>query len=100
MNDHSETNDRLPENDPPAQDATVQDAAVQDAAVQDVNVTDATVHQHPTLQDPTLQATATQEPSYEAFGVWIDGELEKLVARWIHLAAPNASRLVRRRFGK
>jgi hypothetical protein len=95
MNDHSETNDRLPENDPPAQDATIKDAAVQNAAVQDVNVQDATVHQH-----PARPATATQEPSYEAFGVWIDGELEKLVARWIHLAAPNASRPVRRRLGK
>lgn len=29
---------------------------------------------------------------YERFGEWLDGELEKLVARWIHLAAPNADR--------
>jgi hypothetical protein len=51
-------------------------------------------------QQPTIQATVTQEPSYEAFGLWMDDELEKLVARWIHLAAPNASRPSRRSFGK
>jgi hypothetical protein len=28
---------------------------------------------------------------YEPFGVWLDGRLEELVSRWIHLAAPNAS---------
>ena len=32
-------------------------------------------------------------PAAEAlFADWIDGELEKLVAKWIHLAAPNAKR--------
>jgi hypothetical protein len=50
--------------------------------------------------ESTLQATVTQEPSYEALGLWMDGELEKLVARWIHLAAPNASRSSRRQFGR
>jgi hypothetical protein len=44
------------------------------------------------------QSTVTEEPDYEIFGAWMDGELEKLVARWIHLAAPNASRPFRRRF--
>jgi hypothetical protein len=29
---------------------------------------------------------------YEPFGSWLDDELAKLVARWIHLAAPNANR--------
>ncbi|HEX5445990.1 MAG TPA: hypothetical protein VFW87_19340 [Pirellulales bacterium] len=24
------------------------------------------------------------------FALWLDGELEKLVARWIHLASPNS----------
>ena len=48
--------------------------------------------------EPILQTTAVEEPNYEAFGTWMDGELEKLVARWIHLAAPNASRPSRRRF--
>lgn len=26
------------------------------------------------------------------FSAWLDGELEKLVSRWIHLASPNAGR--------
>jgi hypothetical protein len=30
---------------------------------------------------------------YSQFGQWLDAELEKLVARWIHLAAPSASRV-------
>jgi hypothetical protein len=48
-----------------------------------------------------LQTTALQEPDYEeTFGLWMDAELEKLVARWVHLAAPNASRSLRRSFGK
>jgi hypothetical protein len=72
MNDHSNTNDRLPENEPTLHDTTV--------------------------QNPCGQATVTPEPDYEAFGLWMDGELDKLVARWIHLAAPNASRPSRRRF--
>lgn len=29
--------------------------------------------------------------SYREFQRWIDGELRKLVACWIHTAAPNAS---------
>lgn len=29
--------------------------------------------------------------SYQEFQRWIDGELRKLVACWIHTAAPNAS---------
>ena len=74
MNDHSDTNDRLPENEPAGQNAIG--------------------------QNPAGQATVTQEPNYEAFGLWMDSELDKLVARWIHLAAPNASRPFRRRFGK
>jgi hypothetical protein len=37
-------------------------------------------------------ANQVQEPNYEAFGLWLDLELEKLVARWAHLAAPNATR--------
>jgi hypothetical protein len=47
--------------------------------------------------ETVLQTTALQEPDYEeTFGLWMDAELEKLVARWVHLAAPNASRLNRR----
>jgi hypothetical protein len=29
---------------------------------------------------------------YAPFAEWLDGELNLLVDRWIHLAAPNASR--------
>lgn len=29
---------------------------------------------------------------YAPFGSWLDDELAKLVARWAHLAAPNATR--------
>ncbi len=36
-------------------------------------------------------ATAADDAALEKFGVWLDGELEKLVARWVHLAAPNAA---------
>ncbi len=30
--------------------------------------------------------------SYQEFTRWLDGELEQLVARWKHVAAPSASR--------
>ncbi|HVU86744.1 MAG TPA: hypothetical protein VHD36_05455 [Pirellulales bacterium] len=33
-----------------------------------------------------------EEQALAEFGRWLDGELEQLVARWVHLAAPNASR--------
>jgi hypothetical protein len=29
---------------------------------------------------------------YDSFSRWFDAELEKLVKRWIHLAAPKAGR--------
>jgi hypothetical protein len=32
---------------------------------------------------------------YDEFCLWLDGELEKLVARWAHTAAPQAGRLER-----
>ena len=38
-----------------------------------------------------IQAAEVEDSRYDVFGEWLDGELEKLVARWIHLAAPNAS---------
>jgi hypothetical protein len=40
--------------------------------------------------------------SYPAFDQWMDAQLELLVARWIHTAAPNANRLDRaqQRFGR
>ena len=44
------------------------------------------------LESQLVQLTAAEEKAYEEFGHWFDGELEQLVARWAHLAAPNASR--------
>ncbi len=39
--------------------------------------------------------------SYAAFDRWMDEQLEILVARWIHRAAPNAQRAARRaHFGR
>ena len=38
------------------------------------------------------QALQAAGADYAPFGRWLDGELEKLVARWIHLAAPAAAR--------
>jgi hypothetical protein len=34
--------------------------------------------------------------SFAAFEQWMDEQLELLVARWSHAAAPNANRIVRR----
>ena len=34
--------------------------------------------------------------SFAAFDQWMDEQLELLVARWSHAAAPNANRIVRR----
>lgn len=43
------------------------------------------------MSEADVMVVAT--PAKEAiFAEWIDGELEKLVAKWIHLAAPNATR--------
>jgi hypothetical protein len=33
--------------------------------------------------------------SFAAFDHWMDGQLENLVAQWIHAAAPNAGRVSR-----
>jgi len=41
--------------------------------------------------DESGRAVAAAEP-YAKFGEWIDRELDKLVARWSHWAAPNANR--------
>lgn len=45
----------------------------------------------------TVPARPEPEPDFTALDEWMDAELEKLVARWVHLAAPNASRI---RLGK
>jgi hypothetical protein len=34
--------------------------------------------------------------AFQQFDAWLDGQLDELVGRWIHAAAPAASRSVRR----
>lgn len=41
--------------------------------------------------------TALAEADVSVFAEWMDVELEKLVARWVHLAAPRAGRSSRGR---
>ena len=45
----------------------------------------------------TLQPAPLAEPNYDAFGLWLDAELAKLVAQYQHLASPNASKPISRR---
>jgi hypothetical protein len=44
------------------------------------------------VETEAAQMSAAEGLALEEFGRWLDGELEQLVARWVHLAAPNASR--------
>ena len=37
---------------------------------------------------------------YRRFSLWMDNELAELVARWVHTAAPDASRTVPRLSGQ
>ena len=63
------------------------------------------------MTNESLPKKASQKPdtnqiledlkSYAAFERWMDEQLEILVARWIHRAAPNAQRAYRRsQFGR
>jgi hypothetical protein len=36
--------------------------------------------------------SASEEKALADFDCWMDGEFEKLVARWSHLASPNAAK--------
>ena len=36
--------------------------------------------------------SASEEKALADFDCWMDGQLEKLVARWSHLASPNAAK--------
>ena len=52
----------------------------------------------------TVEVTevALETDEYEAFGLWMNIQLSQLVARWKHLAAPNAGTLAdsrNRQFG-
>jgi hypothetical protein len=66
--------------------------------MQDLNET----NRFPSDSENESAMVATESASFQKFDEWMDGELEILVARWIHTAAPNANRLERQRarFGK
>jgi len=46
----------------------------------------------PDLHGEVPVGLAAEEQAIEHFATWLDVELEKLVARWSHLAAPKAGR--------
>jgi hypothetical protein len=58
-------------------------------------------HRSSAIETEVVRLTAAEEQALAEFGRWLDGELDQLVARWIHLAAPNAARRERatRRLG-
>lgn len=33
-----------------------------------------------------------EHPAFVAFGAWLDEDIDRLVARWIHMASPNSQR--------
>ncbi len=43
--------------------------------------------------EPTMVIVESQ--GFVHFDQWMDGQLDELVARWVHTAAPNASRAQR-----
>jgi hypothetical protein len=46
----------------------------------------------PVSPKPDTTEVARAIKSFADFDHWMDGQLEELVARWIHTAAPNADR--------
>lgn len=46
----------------------------------------------PTASEDSASRAAKALRSYAAFDRWMDEQLEVLVSRWMHAAAPNASR--------
>ena len=54
-----------------------------------------------TARNVDATIVVAESKSFVAFDQWMDAQLDQLVARWIHTAAPNASRpdRVGRRFG-
>ena len=46
----------------------------------------------PPSRKPDATQIAEQLKSFAAFDQWMDEQLDRLVARWIHAAAPNAGR--------
>jgi hypothetical protein len=56
-------------------------------------MTNESLSHRPDGKDITLVVEESQ--SFDVFDQWMDLQLEQLVARWIHTAAPNASRVQR-----
>ncbi len=52
-------------------------------------------HTAAALDTASPDFTEAEEQALAEFGRWLDGELGQLVARWVHLAAPNASKRAR-----
>ena len=52
--------------------------------------------------DESTTLLVAETETFVAFDLWMDAQLEQLVAQWIHTAAPNASRLavMSNRFGR
>lgn len=46
----------------------------------------------PPTRDEDVAMIVTESAPYQEFDQWMDRALERLVARWIHAAAPNAFR--------
>ncbi len=44
-------------------------------------------------RDEDVAMVVLESTSYQEFDQWMDVELERLVARWIDSAAPNAGRM-------
>ncbi|HEV3345042.1 MAG TPA: hypothetical protein VG125_31990 [Pirellulales bacterium] len=42
-------------------------------------------------QDTRLGLPVAADEVYAPFGAWMDVKLDEFVAKWVHLAAPNAS---------
>ena len=44
-----------------------------------------------TIYDDPQSLVVEESQSFVDFELWMDSQLEQLVARWVHTAAPNAS---------
>ncbi len=47
----------------------------------------------PAPRDEDAALVALESASFQVFEQWMDGELDRLIAQWIHAAAPNAQRI-------
>ncbi|MGD9721772.1 MAG: hypothetical protein AB7O59_05210 [Pirellulales bacterium] len=56
----------------------------------------------PAPRDDETEWVVVESQSFVDFDRWMDGELDRLIEQWVHLAAPNAKRFDRtaNRFGR